>query len=346
MLSWLTDLIPPRPLGLTRIVVGAAALIRAFVAWPILTKLAQPETLRTPYTEWLPEPTTLLVVVILITWAVSAFLFMVGWHVPWSGSLLVAALVANLLLDHQTYSNHLYLMALLAFLLTLSRSGSGLSVSGIERDVVSWPVVLIMTQISIVYGFSAVTKINEDFLSGAVMAGVLRDGLIPFPSGLRTPAFLSSMAVIVIAVELFIALFLWSRRFRPYAFLLGLGLHVSIVALMADTGELTVFGLEMLATYPLFLGAEIAALMANRQWTERTERYNLIRLVSVEEVTTDDLTLTENDATWTGATAHTRTLERLVPWLWVAAVLRLPVVRQLHERRHQSRIVLPADSGH
>ena len=115
---------------------------------------------------------------------------------------------------------------------------------------------------------------------------------------------------------------------------------------MADTGELTVFGLEMLATYPLFLGAEIAALMATRQWTERTERYNLIRLVSVEEVTTDDLTLTENDATWTGAAAHTRTLERLVPWLWVAAVLRLPVVRQLHERRHQSRIVLPADSGH
>lgn len=346
MLTWLTDLIPPRPLGLSRIIVGAAALTRAFVAWPILTKLAHPETLSTPYADWLPDPTPQLVTVILITWAVAASLFMIGWRVPWTGSVLVAAVVANLMLDHQTYSNHLYLMVWLVFLLTLAGSGSGLSVSKVERDVVRWPVVLIMAQISIVYGFSALTKINDDFLSGSVMAGVLRDGLVPFPSSLRTPAFLSSMALVVIAVELFIALFLWSRRFRPYAFLLGLGLHVSIVLLMADTGELTVFGLEMLAVYPLFLGTEVAVLAATRKFGERTRSYNLVRLVRVEETSEGDITLTENGTTWTGAAAHTRTLERLVPWLWVAPVLRLPVISQMHDRRHQGLVGVSTESYH
>jgi hypothetical protein len=51
-----------------------------------------------------------------------------------------------------------------------------------------------MAQLSIVYGFSALTKINEGFLSGVVLARTLGQGLVGFPESLRTPTFLSLVA--------------------------------------------------------------------------------------------------------------------------------------------------------
>lgn len=256
MLNFLTSDISARPLGLARIIVGAAALIRLVVAAGVLSRLTDPETLRTPYVDWFPEPTTVLVVVILTVWGVAGVLFMLGWKVTLSGSALLAAIAMTLAIDMQAYSNHLYLMAWLVLLMVIADAGAGFSVIGADRAVVRWPVLLIMVQASIVYGFSALTKLNDSFLSGEVLAGVLSGGLVPLPDSLRIPAFLAPLAGVVVIVEVFLALFLWMRRFRPAAFVLGLGLHLGITLLMTDSLELLVFSLEMLALYPLFLTQE------------------------------------------------------------------------------------------
>lgn len=338
MLNWLTAAMSSRPLGLTRILFGASALIRGLVVWGILTKLAKEDTLRLPYTDWLPTPTLPLAIAVVSIWVAASILVMVGWRVSLSGPCLLAAIVFTLALDQQTYSNHLYLMAWLVLLLTLADAGAGINVTRDDRPVVRWPVLLVMMQLSIVYGFSAVTKINSDFVSGRVLAASLRGGIVEFPENLRTPEFLSVLALLVIAVELFLAIFIWRATFRPAAFILGLGLHVSIVLLMPSTAQLLVFALEMLAIYPLFLTGRLAAIATGgSKWPQRIARYDLLRAVDVE-VSADAgaLTLEHHGRETHGADAHTRILEHLVPWLWVAPLLRLPGVRQLHHRQHQT----------
>lgn len=341
MLSWLTAEVSPRPLGLARVIVGGASVIRALHAWPTLRGLTQPDVINIPYTDWLPEPSMALAIAIVILWLVAAALFTIGWRVAITGPVLLAAIVASLVVDQQTYGNHVYLMAWIVFLLTLADSGAGLSVSSEDRPIVRWPVLLLMAQLSVVYGFSGITKLNEFFLSGATMAAVLRDGVIPFPESLRIPEFLSVLAPAVVFVELFIAVMIWRPSFRSAAFVLGIGLHVSITLLMAPTTQLLVFSLEMLALYPLFLGDAPLNVAAPESsgWKGRINRFDLLRVVDFSG-TADALTLSHRDRTTHGAAAHSRILEHLIPWLWIAPMLRVPGVRKVHARWFSSRAPL------
>ncbi len=348
MLTWLTSEIGPRPLGLARILIGAAAVIRAVVAVPILTKLTEPETLRVPFFLWFPSPTSALVTGVVAVWFVAAILFMIGWRVSLTGPALLAAIVFALSLDLQVYSNHLYLMAWLVLLLTLADAGAGLSVKRAQRPVIRWPVFLLMMQVSVVYGFAAITKLNTEFLSGRVLAGVLHEGILSFPDVLRTREFLGAVALAAVFVELFLAIFLWSPRFRPTAFILGLGLHATITLFMAPTGELFVFSLEMLALYPLFLTHGQLLVIWDDQcascqdWIFRFRRIDLLdALVLVgksqpgHDIEPDDIERSIHlihGETTRGFAAITRILEHLVPTLWIAPILRLPGVRSLGEK--------------
>lgn len=67
MLTWMTSLIPSRGLGVTRIMIGAATVIRSLVTWPILLGLTDPEVFQivTPPNhliacpaDWLRRPTS------------------------------------------------------------------------------------------------------------------------------------------------------------------------------------------------------------------------------------------------------------------------------------------------
>jgi hypothetical protein len=253
VLVWLTEHIDSRPLGLARIGVGVAALLKALITIPVLFRLTRPEVLAFPYFDWVPRPTLSLVVVIGSFWLVSAVLFTLGWRVAVSGSVLTVTLALVLAIDQQTYSNHLYLLAWLVFLLTLARAGAGFSIPGSNEPVVRWPVWLLMVQLSVVYGFSGLTKLNPGFLSGSILAGSLQGGVIPFPDFLITPRFLSPLAGLVIIVECSLALLIWHARFHLWIMVLGVGLHASITLFMSATAELAVFALQMLALYPLFL---------------------------------------------------------------------------------------------
>lgn len=332
MLTWLTSDMDSRPLGLSRIIIGGAAVIRSIVAWPVLTALTRPDILRVPYADWVPTPTRPLVVAIVVAWLVSALLFIVGWRVSLTGAVLTLAIAATLSLDQQTYSNHLYLMAWLVLLMTVADAGAGIAIGKPDRTIVRWPLLLIMLQLSLVYGFSAVTKLNATFLSGVTLARVLRNGLIPFPDALRTPALLSVLAATVVFVELFIAVMFWRSRFRPVAFIFGLGLHASITLTMASTAQLFVFSMEMLALYPLFLSTEVLAVTAptDSPLRRRTRRVDLLHVVEFLGAS-DALGLRHQGRITGGSAAHTRILEHLVPWLWIAPLLRVPGIRHVHQ---------------
>lgn len=346
VLTTMTADIDPRPLGLARIIIGVAALIRAFVAWRVLYRLTDPDVLRAPYADWLPEPGLPLVGVVIAIWAISAILFTLGWRVSITGPLLLASIVVTMSLDQQTYSNHLYLLSWLVLLLTLASAGSGINIRRVDTPVVRWPVLLLMIQLSVVYGFSALTKLNESFLSGSVLAGALGFGLLPFPDSLRTRLFLSVAAAVVVFVEFFMAVFIWRVRFRPAAFVLGLGLHVSITLLMSGTLELLVFSLEMLALYPLFLSRDRLVVVWDdecgwcRNWIALFNRLDVLRVLRTVGKTAPEspvpaievekaMHLVHLGETSSGFRAVTLTLEHLVPTLWLAPVLRLPGLRAI-----------------
>ena len=349
VLNWLTSQISPRPLGLARIIIGGAAVIRGFITWPILTKLAQPETLRAPYFDWTPDPSIGLAVLICGVWLVAAVAFAAGVRVWLTGTLLWLSMALTLSLDIQTYANHLYLLTWLVLLLTIADAGAGLSIRRSERQVIRWPVNLLMLQASIVYGFTALTKMNADFLTGRVLAGVLRDGLISFPDSWRTQSFLTVLSIMAVIVELFLAMFLWSPRRRPAAFILGLGLHGAITLLMTPTWDLVVFSLGMFALYPLFLIHEPMVVIWDddcgscRDWIHRFQRFDLLstlqpigksdaeHLAALGEVE-QSLHLIHAGETTRGFAAITRILEHLVPTFWFAPILRMPGVRSLGER--------------
>jgi hypothetical protein len=343
VLKWLTDEIDPRPLGLVRIVVGVAAVIRAFVAMPVLLNLTRDDIILLPYASWAPTPTLSLVMVILALWLVSAVFFTIGWRLAISGTTLSLSIAFVLALDEQSYSNHLYLMLWLTVLLTLARAGTGLAVGGQNERVVRWPVILIMTQLAIVYGFSGLSKINDGFLSGSVLAGSLEGGVLPFPEALATPRFLSILAFIVIVVEVALALLIWRARYRPFMFLLGLGLHASIVLFMSATGELLVFSIMALGLYPLFLTHETLEITWPNDcrqcagFIRRAKRLDLFGVVDASGNSSQELVLLHHGILTSGGAARTRILEHLVPWLWVAPILRIPGFNRIHHRHLPAR---------
>lgn len=233
--------------------------------------------------------------------------------------------------------------------MTIADASAGLAIRSQERAVVRWPVFLIMFQLSLVYGFSGLSKLNEDFMSGQVLAGVLRGGIVPFPETLITPRFLSVLAALAVMTELFIAIFIWSKRFRPAAFILGLSFHTSLILLMAPMGELAVFALQMLALYPLFLSTDSLVLVWDDEcascadWVARFRGLDLLNVLtpigkreighdlSADEVE-KSLQLVHGAITVRGFRAVAWTFEHLVPTLWIAPILRFPGITPLGER--------------
>lgn len=255
------DLLRPvsaRPVGWARIGVGVAAVARALDGAPLLLGLADPQLLRVPYAAWWIEPTRPVVVSLLVLWVAAGAAFTIGYRTRIAGWTLLAAIAVVLSLDQQTYSNHLYLMALIVLLLTTAGPGGALSVDAARGRGSPFAdgtaVFLLKAQVSIVYFFAGLWKINEPFLSGAVLAGQLGSGPVPFPEILRTPSVLAVVAAATVVTEMFIAAGLWLRRYRSLSIGLAVLLHGAIVVFMAPTVQLVVFAVELVVLYPLFFG--------------------------------------------------------------------------------------------
>ncbi len=257
----LTDTVDARPVALTRIVIGLAALARAVVAYGILTRLFLPTTIHLPYVPWLPVLPAAGVPWLLALWTVAALFFALGCWARTAGVTLAATLLYVLLLDEQTYSNHLYLLVLVVLLLVLANAGAAYGIDARRRRTRAvadaWAVRLLRTQVSATYAFGGLTKINATYLSGATMAAYMsRDLLASLPESSRLP-FVLACSWGAIAVELGLAVALWSRRWRRAAMVAGVALHVGMVALLPPgvRSQLAIFAVEMFALYVVFFEA-------------------------------------------------------------------------------------------
>ena len=239
--------VDPRPVAVLRMALGVATVMNVFEATDLLLGIADGALAR-PMVAWVPGPSTPVVLAYLLVGTVAGLGLTLG--VRTTAMALTCGLmnVAVLVWDEQTYSNHRVLATLLVLFLAFARSDHAWSLSARGRAATAvpwWPQLLVMAQVSVVYWFAALSKLNPLFISG----DGLRDWVWwPLPDWVFAP-----MAIATVLTELFLAVGLWFWRTRWVAALLGLGLHLSIVTMLDDPAPLLAFALECVPVYLLFL---------------------------------------------------------------------------------------------
>ena len=147
-------------------------------------------------------------------------------------------------------------------LLTIAESGARFSLDArwlSGRDLIpEWPILLLKIQISIVYFYAALVKVNPQYLSGAMLASFWPfNELAALPGGWSPAQILPFLAVVSILTELFLAVALWVPRLRWLALAVGVGFHMVIIWTGgAQPGvpdiPFAIFALVTVAPYVLF----------------------------------------------------------------------------------------------
>jgi vitamin K-dependent gamma-carboxylase-like protein len=202
--------------------------------------------------------------------------------------------------DQLNFRNHPYFFLLVLLLLLFSPCDEALSLKRvwdkargrtIPGDGYLGPVRpvtaqrLIQMQVSIVYFYAALHKVNGWFLSGNGLEQALTDDLFHGWSGDALRALLSEHALAslrdllaadtpirlaawgAVATELFLAFGLWFRRTRPLALALGIPLHLGIAFAM----HIRMFSLATISSYLLFLDAQTVPRFLARAFGESEE---------------------------------------------------------------------------
>lgn len=252
--------IPGESAAIGRILVGVACFLQALYSGAVLGNVLEPSALRVPFISWMPVLPHSWLLLFVVTWLVSALCFTLGARTTLSGIALVLLMGYSIVVDQQSYRNHVYLMVIVVGLLTLGKAGSCISFdSKFGRGALGipkWPIELIKIQLSILYFFAAVAKINFSYLSGVtIRPNVLAGWLMPLPDALDRHEVFLLVALFSIALEFYLAFALWLPRHRKVAMSAGAVLHISFV-LAFPAGlilALTIFALTIFAMYAQFI---------------------------------------------------------------------------------------------
>lgn len=248
MSRWTTSTIDPRPLAMARILVGLVAAGFSLEWYWVLSRAASGKYLTIPVFDGWPAPTPALVSALFAVSLVSSVAMVLGLAGRLPAILVGTSAAAVLLMDQQTYSNHMVLLISLAMAVGMSGAAQAWSLSRTPRTarVPYWPALLIKAQITTLYAWTAVAKINPQYLSGEVLGTYLQPW-VPIPEHLLPVA-----ALLSIVTEAFLAVALWIPAIRKFAFVVGAGLHVGIVVMLQSPAPLVGFGMLMLSGYILF----------------------------------------------------------------------------------------------
>lgn len=262
MRKFLTDVVDPRPLALCRILVGLAALWFSFEWVLVLVRASSGQYLAMPVFEGWPSLGPDFVWALFLVSSIASIAMIIGIAGRLPAIMVAASAAVVLLVEQQSFSNHMVLLMMLAAFLGASGCASAWRVSRSPRAtaVPYWPVFLIQVQITTLYAWTAISKVNPQYLSGEVLSTFLQpwvslsDELLPFA------------ALVSIVAEAFLAVALWIPKLRMLAFSVGAGLHLGIVLLLDSPAPLVGFGMLMLTGYVLFgwAGARSTLLGARR----------------------------------------------------------------------------------
>lgn len=186
-------------------------------------------------------------------WAVGGIAIAANYRPRIAASvILVLCFVVVLGSQMVMFNQHLYLIGSICLILVVN---------------VSVPTLL-KVMLTLVYGFGALTKLNESYLSGTelFLSMVQRPAWQAIAGIDPPPAFLMGLAAASICTEAFLAVAFWLPRARWVALIVGLGFHaIMMVAVAADPASflrLAIFGLLMIVLYIPFFATEVEQLRA------------------------------------------------------------------------------------
>ena len=155
------------------------------------------------------------------------------------------------------------------FLFMFAPAGAAWSVDSLRRRlrtpgvalppelVAPWARRLMQLQVAVIYFVSAYDKWSGDlYRNGSAMYYIF--GLIDFnvrgvEKLMNYPVIYSSLTYATLFVEIAIPFLMWFRAARPYAVVMGVGLHLWIMIAMT----IPVFGILMVATYISWFSEEV-----------------------------------------------------------------------------------------
>lgn len=104
--------------------------------------------------------------------ALAGFCVMVGYRYRLSALVLASLWTGVYLMQKVDYNNHYYLMVLLGWFMVICPAGSRFSANAAmgltkgSNECPSWVIWLFLFQISVVYFFAAISKLDKDWISG------------------------------------------------------------------------------------------------------------------------------------------------------------------------------------
>jgi predicted DCC family thiol-disulfide oxidoreductase YuxK len=245
---------PARPVALFRIGLGIAALLRGIKSARDLWLLQGDTFVPAHPFAWVVTLDSMpRIAAFLAVWVVASLGLIVGYRARLCASVLMSGTVLLHLADQNLWANHHYLLGIFLLLLVFTESDAAFSLGrrragGPDPSVIAWPLLLVQIQLSIVYFYTAVAKVNETFLSGETLARSTT-----LPAALESPVIMRSASMATIAIEFFLSAALWIPQLKYWAFLVGFGFHGLIPITMALIVALIVFSTMMLSAYILFI---------------------------------------------------------------------------------------------
>ncbi len=325
----------PRHLAVIRVVVGVMAAVRGIGYLPM------------GEAPWL-----------LLPWIALSVLIILGW---WARAAAVAmlGLAPVLMLGAGIYNNHFYLLTLMVMFVALldCERHYALRPRG-GGPVLAWPLFLMQAQVSIIYTFAGLAKINEEFLTGVVLRYHFTDAEIPIPG---VSAIAVPLAITTVALELLMGFGIWSRRLRPLVMGIALPLHLGMFAVAPTPNDVlgvAVFAVLMFTLLSAFLRLpERGRLVvwdgdcsSCRRWIaafQRLDRYGALRFVSSGDPTAYDgtgvtpaeaaraLQLIDPDGRVRGGFDAVGGVVEILPGgVLIAPYFRLPGIRQVGRRAY------------
>jgi hypothetical protein len=233
---------PPGRLAVMRVGVGVLALVAGVESVPRLAGiLAHAGSAPVPW-PWSPALTAhadAVAAVTTVAWFSGALALVLGVAVRAAGGLTLAAIGLAMATDRVFLGNALYLVALEVLLVTVARTDGAWTLlrrPARVRMVPAWPVVLFAALVPVVYLSTALAKLTHDWRSGwLVWVYVWRDAPVPTPAWweTRAPATIHvAVAYTMLATEVFLGVGLVARQTRALAVIVGVALHVGVLAVM------------------------------------------------------------------------------------------------------------------
>jgi len=166
---------------------------------------------------WLPHPNGSTVVVLLFIQLGCAVWLALGAGRWWTGWLFAGVYAATYLSSQiDSYQHHYLVLLVLVALGPFRWKGAS----------VSWPIHLVRVQLSFMYFWAALAKAHPTWLEGTILATQVRSGhLAPL---VESTIGWSTLAILVIVVEVFLAIAIQLDRWRALATVTGVLFHLCI----------------------------------------------------------------------------------------------------------------------